>query len=1077
MARLEIRLFGEMEVRLDGQLLRFPTQKTKELFAYLVTHRQCAHPRAALASLLWPESDEERAKANLRKALSRLRQAFGAREADVWLDSSGGAVRFKTEDCWIDLAEFERALTPAAPPLSRPTGEGPRALAAAIALYRGPFLRGIYEDWALMEGERLQTLYLEALEQLADMYADSRAYEQASAVWKKTLQTIPWHERAHRELMTLAALAGDRAAALQQYHEYVQVLQNELNATPLPEMRGFYEKLLKGTSLEPVFEETTALPTEMPFVGREREREILKTLWQSVLGGQGQAVLIGGEVGVGKTTFVQSFLRAIGASPLQGIAYASDSALPYQSLLQAVRAGVRSVATERLAQLPAPWRSELAQFVPELQERFPELVAPNPPLPPAQGKARWFAALTGFFELLARERPLVLLLEDLHWADEATLEYLGHLVGAKQLALPLLVIGTYRSEEALAGSRLRAWLDQLGPGRAYQPLTLSRLSREETEQLLKRLLVGAVHELPLLYEKTGGNPLFLVKLVRALVQSGLLQQDDQRNWKLTTAEISAAHLPESLRELIHASLRRVPQRERPLLGLAAVMGRACEPALLHEILRQPEEKLLDRLEGLQRAGLLVERDGRYQFYHELIRQVVYDELSADRRRLWHRQIGQALAELYPERLDELSGELAEHFERAQLWEKAIEYAMRAGARAQQTYAYGAARAFYAKALKLFATLETHRPLSLGLKRMKLDLCGRYTDRSVFPTVPDIMPALDEVQTATEAMIALASELGEAARLCEAYQRQARVELARGRDEAARNAMLQALQISQKNPDALVTVGVLENMSSLHARFGEYSQALAYGARAVAVCTTLRNPRRQGDTLLHLYVIQQRLGQFAQARETLEQALEKFQAAAYVWGEAAVLNNLGFVLHLLGQFARAQHYYERAYALVQELGDTRFLAAILLSLGALQTDQGRYDEALRYGERVRDLLADTGLKGLEIEAFLEQGRAHLGRGELALALECSTRAIRLLAEQHGVVHGFTSPAERIYFTHSQILQANQRTDEARAYLQKAYAELCRVAGAIQEEALRESFLQNVPINRQIRAAWEAAQRAV
>jgi tetratricopeptide (TPR) repeat protein len=314
---------------------------------------------------------------------------------------SGGAVQFRTDDCWCDVLEFERALSQSA---ARPTVE---ALEAAAALYRGPFLAGFYEDWVVIEQERLRTLYVEALEQLADLYTEQRAHRQAIATWRRVLREIPWHERAHRELMTLYALSGDRAAALHQYDEYVRILQNELDAKPLPEMRALYERLARGVPIvsPPVIE----LAPEVPFVGRERELNTLKALWQNVQRGQGQAIFIGGEVGVGKTTFVQKFIRegGQGVRSLQGAGYASDSALPYQPLLQAVRVALKSLPTQTLAQLPALWRGELAQFVPELQERFPDL-APNPQLPPAQGKARWFAALTGFFELLARERPLIL---------------------------------------------------------------------------------------------------------------------------------------------------------------------------------------------------------------------------------------------------------------------------------------------------------------------------------------------------------------------------------------------------------------------------------------------------------------------------------------------------------------------------------------------------------------------------------------------------------------------------------------------------------------------------------------------
>jgi DNA-binding SARP family transcriptional activator len=298
MARLEIKLFGEVEVSWEGQLLSFPTQKATELFAYLVVHCGHAHPRAALAALLWPESDEEKARANLRQTLARLRRTLARAEC---LRFSGGAVQFRADDFWCDVLEFERALSQSA---ARPTVE---ALEAAAALYRGPFLAGFYEDWVVIEQERLRTLYVEALEQLADLYTEQRAHRQAIATWRRVLREIPWHERAHRELMTLYALSGDRAAALHQYDEYVRILQNELDAKPLPEMRALYERLARGAPIvsPPVIE----LAPEVPFVGRERELNTLKALWQNVQRGQGQAIFIGGEVGVGKTTFVQKFIR------------------------------------------------------------------------------------------------------------------------------------------------------------------------------------------------------------------------------------------------------------------------------------------------------------------------------------------------------------------------------------------------------------------------------------------------------------------------------------------------------------------------------------------------------------------------------------------------------------------------------------------------------------------------------------------------------------------------------------------------------------------------------------------------
>ncbi|MCS7197866.1 MAG: AAA family ATPase [Candidatus Bipolaricaulota bacterium] len=1078
MARLEIRLFGEVEVYLDEHLIKFPTQKAKELFAYLVLHYRHAHPRATLAGLLWPASDEERAQANLRQTLTRLRKTLRDTECFRF---SGGAVQFRYADFWCDVLEFDQVL--ALSPVEI------KSLESTLSLYRGPFLAGVYEDWVLVEQERLQTLYLEALEKLAHLYTERREYDQAIKTWQRVLREIPWHEQAHRQLIELYARNGDRATALRQYHKYADMVQRELNAAPLPEMRLLAEQLARGSFTFPM--PKRSLMREMPFVGRERELAQLCELWDRVLRGSAQAVFIGGEVGVGKTTLVQRFIeQALTPSPspvvtnergvpagrseglviFHGASYASGSELPYQPLLHAVRSALERVPTERLAQLTAVSRRELALLIPEIHERFPDL-EPNPKLSPTQGKTRLFAALTEFLELLSRDRPAILFLDDLHWADDATLEYLAHLMGT-QRDVPLLVIGTYRAEEALEGSRLRAWLDALGPGRNYHPITLSRLSREETRLCVERWLGASEARVSaLLYSETEGNPLFLRELTRALVQSHVLQQTPQGDWQLTVTELSAAHVPESLRELIAAALRRAPQRARLLLGLASVIGHDFPLAVMREILHKPEEKILDDLDVLKRTGLIVERAGRYRFTHELMRQVIYEELGAERRRLWHRRVGEALETLYPEELDALAGELTQHFERAQLWEKAIAYAMRGGAHAVRSYAYGESQKFYSKAVAFFEALQRERALSARQQRLRLELCRRYLSREVFPTIYDVRRAADDVRRVITQMIATAHALHDLSALCEAYQHQARLELACGQPKTAQEAMQQALAVAQRAQDPAVLADVLQGVASLRARCGEYYQATQDFQRYIEALAPLDDPRRLGYAWNDLALVQRACGDFAHARESLAKANELFQHTNDLWGQAAVANNLGVILRDLGQYAEAESLLERALALNHATGDQRGVAFSLVDLGILRNDQGRYDEALEYLHRVIALLEQPGMLGFEIEAFSEKARAHLGRGELAVALECSTRAMARLEEHKGIIE----QAYRFYFAHARVLERVGQAAEARRFLELAYARLRQIAEQIPDESLRKSLLEDVPVNRQIIRAWEAAQR--
>jgi len=926
----------------------------------------------------------------------------------------------------------------------------------------------LYADWALTEGERLQTLYLENLETVARRYQKDQKIEEAKKFWQSVLKIIPWHEQAHRALMTLSMLRGNRAAALHQYDEYCTILKKELNANPLPEMQTLYEELRLGKSLTSSLEQTRALPAELPFIGRQQEYELMKTLWQKATQSQGQAVFIAGEAGVGKTTLVQHLITHSlpSARVLAGGAYALGKDLPYQLILQALREGVRQLSREALEKIPALWRSGLIPFIPELQEQFPEL-KPHLESSQPQEKARWFTALTIFFERFAQEHPTILFLDDLQWADEASLDYLGHLL-VHIPKLPFLLIGTYRAEAATEKSALRAWLDKIGPGRSYQPLRLSRFSLEETQLLLERWLGSELRSaLPLLYDETEGNPLFLRELVRSLWHRGAITRDARRSWQLTLSEVHPAQFPETLRELIQASLRRAPERERWLLTLASVVGREFDLSILKAISRHSEASLLRALDALRQAGLIVEDSGHYRFYHEMFRQVIYDELGADRQRIYHRQVGEALEKFYSSQLDERAGELAEHFERARLWEKTIAYAMRAGAQAQQIYAYGEALKRYSKALKNFENLK--EPLSPRQKQMKLTLLSHYTSPSVFPTISDLIPAIKEMQNAVLQMIALAQELRDTTKICESYQRQARVALAQGHREAAQAALRRALELSAEIPDASVTT-ILEQIGRLYRQLGEYSPALEAYRRMAQAGATLQNLGVQGKALADCAVIQLFLGQWDEALRHMEQAHELVHASGNQRLQASVLNNLGVILWRLGHYERARTRYEQAYRLMNEVKDQRGLGITLLNLGTLASDHGQYEKALDYFQRVFDLLNLVGLKGLEIETLSEQSRTHLGLGQLSQALDCSTRAIGILEAERGIA----TEAQRFYFTHFQILKANQRMGEAKIYVQKAYDELQRVAAEIREETLRKSFLENVQTNSQIVRAWENEQ---
>jgi DNA-binding SARP family transcriptional activator/Tfp pilus assembly protein PilF len=1088
MTMLRITLLGRFCIERNGRsITSFHSQKAQSLLAYLLVYRDRVHPRAVLANLFWSESDETRAQANLRNALYSLRHTLTLEgpqgHLGQYILAERGAVRFNDQSRFsLDVAEFEQTLHQA----SQTSGDQrAELLEQAIKLYTGDLLPGFYDDWVLIEQEHLKELYLQALKELAAHYTEQKDYPLAIGWARRALAANPLQEDLYRTLMQLYALTGDRAAALRQYAECEALLERELDAAPLPETRALYERILRNQPLD--FGERVALsPALAPFVGRELELQKLAQLWHRVQGGQGEAVFIGGEIGVGKTTLVQKFMgqaltpgpspatppipsppagraregsrvaagRGEGPVVLHGAAYASGSDLPYQPLLQAVRAGLKALSTQTLAQLPALWRSELAQFVPEIREKFPDL-SPNPQLPATQGKARWFAALTGLFELFTRERPAILFLDDLHWADDATLEYLGHLIGAKQQPLRILVIGTYRAEEASAGSRLRSCLDKLGPGRSYHVVTLSRFSPAETGVWVEQLLAGAARELPQqLYEETEGNPLFLTELVRSLVQSGLLYQDQERRWKLAAEGISAAHWPEDLRELVRASLRRAPTRARNLLGPISVLGRECELPVLREVLHQSEEKLLDRLDELCKSGLLVEREGRYQFHHELVRQVIYDDLSTDRKKLWHRKAGQALETAFSGRLDEQSGGLAHHFEQAHLWGKALGYAERAGAHAQNVYAHTEAIKLFTKAAEISQKMKNYRSHAQNLNSI-----GK-----VHVGVAEYAEALRCYHQALQICQQNDDREGEGRSLNNIGV----VRQEQGQYEDALRCYQQTLTICRELGIRRGEGISLNNIGNIHQFLGQYEEARAHYQRSLEIRRELGDRRGEGINLDNLGGLYQGMGRYDEALHLHRQALKLRQELGDRIGEADTLENLGMLFVNTGKTPEAQASLEQALEIRRKIEERRGQGYCLYVLGHCARDQGNMREALEHYKRARALFAELGLKAEYLLTLSAEGAAHLKLKELDEALARSSEAIGLLEGGQECA----TPQE-VYFNHSQVLAAQGQETKACAYLQRAYQVVMERVEKIRER--REDFLTNVPINRQIMQAWEAAQR--
>ncbi|MEE8158073.1 MAG: protein kinase, partial [Dehalococcoidia bacterium] len=438
------------------------------------------------------------------------------------------------------------------------------------------------------------------------------------------------------------------------------------------------------------------------FVGRQREMGELKACLEDALSGRGRLVTLVGEPGIGKTRTAQELATYAGlrsAQVLWGRCYEAQGAPPYWPWVQAIRSYVLEREPKELHSEMGAGAADIAEIVSDVRERLPGL-QPPPALEPEQARFRLFDSIATFLKRAGGRQPLVVMLEDLHWADKPSLLLLEFV--ARELAgARLLVIGTYRDVELNRQHHLSETLGELTRERLFQRVLLRGLSQQDVERFIEvttgiappQGLVEAVHR------QTEGNPLFVTEIVRLLVQEGELSQEtgERDTWTV--------RIPEGVREVIGRRLNRLSQRCNETLTIASVVGREFELRQLTPLVEDiSEDRLLEVLEEALAARVIEELPqtvGRYQFTHALIQETLTEELTLTRRVRLHARVAETLEQLYGDQTEAHAAELAHHFAEAEAIlgsEKLVQYSLLAGERAQAAYAWEEALSHFERAL-------------------------------------------------------------------------------------------------------------------------------------------------------------------------------------------------------------------------------------------------------------------------------------------------------------------------------------------------------------------------------------------
>jgi DNA-binding CsgD family transcriptional regulator len=578
------------------------------------------------------------------------------------------------------------------------------------------------------------------------------------------------------------------------------------------------------------------------FVGRQAELGVLQAALEDALAGRGRLVLLVGEPGIGKTRTAREFATHAGqrgALVLWGRCHESVGAPPYWPWVQLLRTYVRDREAEQLRADMGVGAADIAGIVPEVRDRLPDLPGPPPLADPEQARFRLFDSTTAFLYRAAHHQPLVCVLDNLHWADKPSLlllEFLAQELGTSRI----LVLGTYRDTELSRQHPLVDTLGELTRERPPRRMLLRGLSRGDVGRFIETTtgiapppaLVEAV------YTQTEGNPLFLTEVVRLLVQDGELAPE---RWQQEPS--ASVKIPEGVREVIGKRLNRLSPPCNQTLTMAAVIGREFGLEELARLLNEvSEERVLETLEEAVAARVIEEVPqavGRYQFTHALIQATLYDELTTARRLRLHRRIGEVLEDLYRTSPEPYLAQLAYHFcEAAQggAVDKAIDYAVRAGERANALLAYEEAVRHYTMALQ---ALELRQPADEAWRcRLLLSLGDAQRQAG------DVPYALDTFQRAAE----VARSLGSPEGLAHAALGFEETSWRPGLPGAAAARLLEDALRALGEGDSTLKARVLGSLARALTFTGAYEQAVSIERQATEMARRLDEPATLAATL-------------------------------------------------------------------------------------------------------------------------------------------------------------------------------------------------------------------------------------
>jgi DNA-binding SARP family transcriptional activator len=600
---LVISLLGAFRARVGASTIQLPTRKTQGLLAYLALYPGERHEREKIQGLLWPEVRARQAQASLRQTLFTLRKSLPGTSAAALL-TTPTTVALDASNLRVDVALLERHL-----------GDGTRdALEGVASLYAGHLLEAFvvdeapFDQWIEGERSRLREVALGTLEHLVDLQASAGELDKAIQTALHSLRLDPLRESTHRALMHLYVASGRRGAAVQQYRSLVSALARELGVEPDNQTKRLHDEILcmdsvvaaPALSSSPALLDALARSGPAPLIGRDGETARLHRALDEAWRGAGKLSLLSGDAGVGKTRILEDVAlhaRRRGGRILRGRCFESEEVLPFAVWGDLLR-GDPSVASE------AFWTSDGR--------------------PGIQDTRALFDAVAGVLTVLARQAPLLVVIDDLQWSDTMSLRLLSFLVRRLAPSASVCFMAAARAEELVIAPFLRTVLQELEREQAFFPVEIAPLTRADSKAFVQALARSVAVDPSLVFERvwavSEGNAMVIVETMQGLAGA-------------SPSAASQLPVPPRIRELILRQLAPLDALAQEVLATAAAIGREFDFMLLQATCARPHGELATTLEELVRRRILTGSDDAFYFTHDRVRDVVHASLSPLRRKV------------------------------------------------------------------------------------------------------------------------------------------------------------------------------------------------------------------------------------------------------------------------------------------------------------------------------------------------------------------------------------------------------------------------------------------------------------